>query len=120
VAVRHRGQYLLRRRSEGERWAGLWDFPRFAVASGQRPEPTLIEGVREQTGLAILPGEQIAEWTHGVTRYRITLHCFTATVRGGRLLAGDHLAWTPPAEFERFPLSVTGRKFARLLSEEKR
>lgn len=31
VAVINDGAFLLRRRSEGERWAGLWDFPRFEI-----------------------------------------------------------------------------------------
>lgn len=29
VLVRHRGRLLVRRYQEGQRWAGLWDFPRF-------------------------------------------------------------------------------------------
>jgi A/G-specific adenine glycosylase len=33
VVVEHRGRYLLRRCQPGERWAGLWDFPRFAVGA---------------------------------------------------------------------------------------
>lgn len=31
LAIRKNGQFLVRRRSEGERWAGLWDFVRFEV-----------------------------------------------------------------------------------------
>ena len=31
VAIRHDGRYLLRQRTESERWAGLWDFVRFEI-----------------------------------------------------------------------------------------
>ncbi len=34
VIVRSGGRFLLRRRSAGERWAGLWDFPRFPIEAG--------------------------------------------------------------------------------------
>ena len=40
VAIESAGRYLIYRRPEGQRWAGLWDFPRFelslANASGER------------------------------------------------------------------------------------
>ena len=40
VAIESAGRYLIYRRPEGQRWAGLWDFPRFelplARASGER------------------------------------------------------------------------------------
>ena len=31
VVVRRNGRVLVRQCAEGERWAGLWDFPRFAL-----------------------------------------------------------------------------------------
>ena len=117
VAVRHHGKYVLRRRQPGERWAGLWDFPRFAFDEGYPAKQILIDGVREQAGLTIEPGPQIAEFVHGVTRYRITLRCFTATVRSGRLKRDADLAWVKTARFAELPLSVTGRKLATLLCE---
>ena len=33
VVIRRNGRVLIRRCGEGERWAGLWDFPRFACRS---------------------------------------------------------------------------------------
>ena len=116
VAVRQRGRYLLRRRPHGERWAGLWDFPRFAVANGTPVERLLIDGVRHQAGLTIDVSAQIAQFEHSVTRYRITLRCFTATVAAGRIGADDSLAWVKPTEFMKYPLSTTGRKLATLLT----
>lgn len=117
VAVRSRRGYLLRQRPPGERWAGLWDFPRFAIEDDQVTVSTLMKGVRAQTGLTISIGPQIAELRHSVTRFRITLRCFTATVKGGRLLPDSSLEWVPPAHFANYALSVTGRKLANRLCE---
>jgi A/G-specific adenine glycosylase len=120
VAVRHRGEYLLRRRPPGERWAGLWDFPRFAVADHEPLSLTLVEQVREQTGIVIALGEQLAEFRHGVTRYRITLRCFHGERQSGRLRTDAELQWVAPDGFAGLALSVTGRKFARLLEAHTR
>lgn len=115
VAIHHRGKFLLRQRTAEERWAGLWDFPRCEVADAA-VETILTDHVRAQTGITITLGEEIATLKHSVTRYRITLRCFVATVASGRLSTSTTLRWVPPADFDQYPLSVTGRKFAQRLS----
>jgi A/G-specific adenine glycosylase len=115
IAVRRKLAYLLRRRTATERWAGLWDFVRFEIASDDVSQ--IIELVQQQTGLNVELGPQLAELIHGVTRYRITLKCFTADAVSGTLLSGQEWQWVKASDFHEFPLSVTGRKFAKLLSE---
>jgi A/G-specific adenine glycosylase len=116
VAVRRRGAYLLRRYRPGERWGGLWDFPRFETETASDipsdVERRLVQRVREETGLAVRLGPQLARFRHSVTRFRITLYCFAADVLGGRLRRGEEWAWVPPARHEDYPLSVTARKLA--------
>ncbi len=47
VAIESAGLYLIYRRPEGQRWAGLWDFPRFELRPTRAPgEP---EGVSPRT-----------------------------------------------------------------------
>lgn len=119
VAMRHDGRYLLRRYAAGERWAGLWDFPRWErdapFQSASDHERELTKWIQTQTGLKIELGPQIAEFKHGVTRYRITAACFLADRIAGRLSRGNDWIWTPPADFSRHAFSVTGRKFAERL-----
>ncbi len=120
VVVRRDRLVLVRRCGEDERWAGLWDFPRFAIAAPRPdvPRRELVERVRERTGILIEPGERIAVIKHGVTRFRITLTCHEATYVSGAPSASDDgsLRWVMPAELERLPLSVTGRRIGRLLA----
>ncbi|MCP4661956.1 MAG: A/G-specific adenine glycosylase [bacterium] len=119
VVVRRGRRVLVRRCGPGERWAGLWDFPRFAIAARRDdvPRRELVDQVRERTGILIEPGERIAVIKHGVTRFRITLTCHDAAyVSGAQAASGDEsLRWVMPAELERLPLSVTGRRIGRLL-----
>jgi len=121
VVVRRRSKVLLRQCGADERWAGLWDFPRFAVES-EGPlfaEEELSQKVLDQTGIACIIGPHLKTLKHGVTRYRITLDCYEARRRSGRLKStqASPAKWVSPSELADYPLSVTGRKIAKLLGE---
>lgn len=117
VAVECAGAYLLHRRPPGARWAGLWDFPRFGCTSDDRDRPAALSAqLSAQFGVEVAMGEPIAEFRHSVTRYRITLHCYRATLMAKPPAARADCRWAKPEEFADYPLCVTGRKLARLLS----
>ncbi len=141
VLVRRRGRVLLIQWPEGRRWAGLWDFPRFAIhtnpkrqrgnklttsltlrvnISRHRDEAIrreLVDIVRRMTGVTILPGEHRKTLRHGVTRFRITLDCYDAEYLSHNGGGTENLVqkWVRPAELEHYPLSSTGRKLAGLV-----
>ncbi len=118
VVVRRNGSVLMRQCGDGERWAGLWDFPRFAVESGGplfvRDE--LAAKVRELTGVAVQPGALLKTLRHTVTRFSITLDCYAAAYVAGRPRSSKSAAvsWVPEGKLAELPLSVTGRAIAEL------
>jgi A/G-specific adenine glycosylase len=118
VVVWRNNKVLLRQRTAGERWAGLWDFLRFPLAArrGAALMQELLEKARQQSGLPIQSPQRVATFKHGVTRFRITLDCYVAQC-GGPIpkLAAGTWRWVRPEELEAYPLSVTGRKLGRLL-----
>lgn len=116
VVVRRRGRFLVRECQPGERWAGLWDFPRFASRAAQ--ETGWLDSAREHLhswlGVQIEPRTHLATTKHGVTRFRITLHVLSADwLSGGQV--SDSLRWVNRTELAELPLSVTGRKIAGML-----
>jgi len=120
VVVRKKGQVLLRQCVEGERWAGLWDFPRFELES-EGPlfvHDELVAKVRQQTGIEIKPAALMTTIKHGVTRYRITLDCYEARWASGRVQStkAKPVRWWPTKSLADLPLSTTGRKIARLVA----
>jgi A/G-specific adenine glycosylase len=125
IAVRKQGRYLLRQRGPTERWAGLWDFPRFELSSGdhviedsQPLRRSLVDRLVELTGLNADVDSLVTEIHHTVTRFRIRLLCFAATHRQGSIRRADaECRWVRPNEFGSLALSVSGRRFARLLAE---
>lgn len=127
VVVSGKQRVLLRQCAAGERWAGLWDFVRFETpaAAPQRSveEPPSVRqlqaGVKKLVGAEILQPRRLAVLKHGVTRYRITLHVYTAKLRAGldERSTSANLRWAKPGEMEDLPLSTTGRQISRLLHE---
>lgn len=120
MIVRRGRRVLLVQVPEGQRWAGLWDFPRFEVApdgDGQpngQPDLQLADGVRLLTGVAIGPGRHLKTIKHGVTRFRITLECYEAQYAGKteRRRKRPVMRWLRPDELGHYPLSTTGRALA--------
>jgi len=121
VVIRRGQQVLLRQCQPGERWAGLWDVPRFnapAVEDGD-----LAAYIASQTqrlvGVRVQGVQELAVLKHGVTRFRITLRCFEATAVSSSArttrLHGRRARWVNLSALDEYPLSVTGRKIARLL-----
>jgi A/G-specific adenine glycosylase len=124
VVVRRDGRVLMRQCGKGERWAGLWDFPRFEVeAEGPLvAQNEIVKKVESQTGVKSALSGLLKTMKHGVTRYRITLDCYEAKYIGGRLRSAGaaSVRWVSVAELTDLPLSTTGRRIAELASNGKR
>jgi A/G-specific adenine glycosylase len=120
VVVRKNGAVLLRQCGADERWTGLWDFPRFPLAA-EGPlfvRDELAAGVATLTGVQVEPAGLLHTLKHSVTRFRITLECYAARPTGGRIrsTAAAPVRWQPLTEIDALPLSMTGRKLARLVA----
>ena len=120
VVVRRGNRVVLRRCAPGERWAGLWDFPRFSVTAhrGDDLHGELERATGTMTRLAVRVARKLATIKHGVTRFRITLVCYEAEHAGGRLPRDDGLRWVEISDLERYPLCTTGRRISQLLVKD--
>jgi A/G-specific adenine glycosylase len=121
VVIRRGSQVLLRHCQPGDRWAGLWDFPRFRAASDATTEQVIVSGIREATKLDIQVGPELATIKHSVTRFRITLKCYEAQLlkrTNSSKLTSNAWRWVPIGRLAEYPLSVTGRKISNLVSSQ--
>ncbi len=120
VAVRRNGRVLMRQCAANERWAGLWDFPRFEIeAEGPLfAQEEIVTKVLSQTGVICSPGPLWKTLRHGVTRFRITLDCYRAehVSDHAQSATGAPVRWDLISGLINLPLSTTGRKIASLLS----
>lgn len=122
VAVVSKGQVFLRRRSPDERWAGLWDFPRFAcegsISESQHPQQ-ILSHLRSEYGISATNVQPLTRIRHSVTRYRIDLHTYIAeslSPNSAKVLRDQE--WVAITELTDRPMSVTGRKVAAQLQSQ--
>lgn len=139
VVLQQGERVLLVRYPPGERWAGLWDFPRWEnndiphapFPARQRSQaslfpqelpgselfPTIEADFEQRFGTTIRLTRPLATIKHAVTRYSVTLVCLEATCRSRSLKQGAaEQQWATPTDLASLPLSTTGRKIANLLS----
>jgi A/G-specific adenine glycosylase len=126
-----RGQFLMRRCDEGERWAGLWDFPRFDITNcvtEMTVRRLLSNSFEEKYGPSIEIGQSLHQLKHTVTRYRITLLSFEAAIVGsegesgrGRIIRIDTkstgLKWASRVAMNQLALNSSGKKLWAWLSQ---
>ena len=126
IVVQHRDGHrvLLRQCQADQRWAGLWDFPRFACDIKCSQELTTAEQqqiTQETHDLADVQIDDLIPLTsikHGVTKYRITLNCYTAKLKRDQTAKNPTLQWVSLSELDNYPLSTTGRKICQVLNRE--
>jgi A/G-specific adenine glycosylase len=117
VVIRDRGRVLLRHCQRGERWAGLWDFPRFAATGASSHQEQIAARSCELIGLQVAPGQRLATLKHGVTRFRITLHCYEAVRRSPTSHIAATARWIALRDLNEYPLSTTGRRIGQLVAQ---
>ncbi len=112
LVIENNGKYLMMRYPEGVRWAGLWDFPRHYVSPDMRPDDfaEFCENIKRMTGYSIVLHDQLAEFRHAVTRYKITLKVFSAKSTGRKTNAEYQTEWVSRTKLADLALNTTGRK----------
>jgi A/G-specific adenine glycosylase len=146
IAIARNGRWLLRQCMEHERWAGLWDFVRFPLTDdavhrvsatprsgaqsrrspgrrgtvaedAQLLSDSVIQRVRELTGLTLTQSSPMAEIRHVVTRYRIRLIVHVAREPSGRMSRRSGYRWLTRSQIGQLGMPVTGRQIAEKLTE---
>ncbi len=127
LAVILRGnKTLMRQNPAGRWWEGLWDFPRVDLTElgwhqefdqavrTSMPQVELANRAMQQVlGLDLREdaSEYLKTVKHGVTRYRISLHCFRAKLRSPSRLPTAHTwQWVDLTDEPQVPLTSTAQK----------
>lgn len=123
ILIRDRGQILMSRNTADQWWAGLWDLPRVdasQLVSFQKKSVSkgslnaedlewLSTELNKRYGVDCQVVQHHRTFKHAVTRYRITLHTFTANVATRPKRTPD-LAWHCPAAALELPLTAPAKK----------
>ena len=119
-----KGRILMRRCAPEERWAGLWDFPRFDVtqcSTSASESKNIVAQFQMKFGKSILIGKNIHELRHAVTRYRITLKSYEAAIDSsipGKWESSVETCWVNPTKPSELALSSSGKLLWSWLSKD--
>jgi A/G-specific adenine glycosylase len=115
MAIRRDGRWLVRQRQPGERWAGMWDFPRIPlngpVKSANAAFAKLHSALFESTGLATDLVTALSGFSHSVTRYRIHLARFVVDHAAGEWSQEAAGRWVTLEELAELPVPMALRRF---------
>lgn len=113
-----RGKILIAQRPAEKLLGGLWEFPGGHCAKNETLAQCVARETREELGIAIAVGEELAGIDHAYSHFKITLHAFSCRwVRGRpRALGCAAWKWVAPRELTRYAFPAANRKIiARLL-----
>jgi A/G-specific adenine glycosylase len=117
-------RWLMRRSSERERWAGLWDFPRFDITHCESEllvRSNLKQQFENAYECAIEIGEVMHQLKHAVTRYRILLLSFRAHLYGTRKrsrFGKMETQWVSESQLDQIALCASAKKVWQWLKRQ--
>ena len=117
LVIKKRGKYLMMRYPQGVRWAGLWDFPRHELKIDGQPKDfsDYCNTIKRLTGYQVMLHDQMAEFRHVVTRFKITLKVFAAEAVGRKNCSEYQTEWVTAKKLADLALNTTGRKIAEMV-----
>jgi len=117
---REGGRYFLQRRPMEALLGGLWAFPSGKRAPGESLEESLRRVAGEKLGVRIAIQRNVGTVRHAYSHYRIMLHGFLCTVKGGSLPSGEGTAWIRPGDPEGYALPRADRILVERIRQEGR
>lgn len=113
------GLVMITRRAEGEKLAGLWEFPGGKQEPGETLQACLARELKEELGLDTKIGSVLAETEYHYDHGSILLVAMKTEVLGGelRLTVHDRLEWVRPNELQGFQLAPADVPIAKRLAQ---
>ena len=110
------GKVLIARRPSKGLLGGMWEFPGGKVEPGETMPQALVREIFEELGTSVTVGDELGEYRHAYTHFRITLHAFYCTIIGEKPQALDasEIRWVPVPNLVDFPMG----KIDRLISND--
>jgi len=112
IILDRKKRVLVVRRPASGLLGGLWKFPGGERGATEPVEEALVRTVREELGLSIRVGEEVALVKHAYTHFRVTFHVHRCAIKRGKPEAPKGREWkrVPAAGLRRLALSKAERK----------
>jgi len=102
------GRVLIAQRPEGEKMAGLWEFPGGKVDPGEAPETALIRELNEELGIDVTES-CLAPFTfasHAYDDFHLLMPLYVCRVWEGQVSPqeGQAIRWVRPLDLRDYPM----------------
>ncbi len=120
--IRRNDAFYIQRRLADDVWGGLWEFPGGRLKDDETPEQAVCREILEETEFSVFRLRPLATVVHHYTKYRVTLHGFTCSLRKSSetpvLHAADRYIWVPLSGLADFPFPAGHRKLLAILPDK--
>ncbi len=90
AVIRKEGKILALRRKEGEKMAGLWEFPGGKIRENENPENTLVREIEEELTIIVNPDRALTPVDFEYPEFFIHLIPFDCTWLKGKITLSVH------------------------------
>jgi A/G-specific adenine glycosylase len=106
-----KGMLLVVQRPASGLLASLWKLPGGFIKKDEDIGNSLRLSVKEELGISIKPGKNLASVNHTYTHFRITLQAYECRLLSGtpKPLGCQNRQWASPADLKKLPLSKIDR-----------
>ena len=120
AAIVRDGEHLYVRRlgSQAPRWAGLWTFPHVELLTRETAKAAAKRAALEALGLEVRVGRRVTRFEHTITRFRISVDAFEATLASSHTRPAASVKRVRPSELSSLAMPTPHRKLAELLADE--
>ena len=111
------GMVLVARRPPGGRHPGSWEFPGGKVEPGESTRECLAREIKEEMGIAVVVGEELARVRHAYPDLAIDLLAFRCVIAEGEPadIGCDIHAWVEPGSLGEYDLLPPDRELVSML-----
>ncbi len=116
IITNSNGKILIQKRPENGLLGGLWEFPGGKVEKGESLENALKRECREELGVEVTIGQEIATIRHAYTHFKIHLTAFHCDIVSGALNSPLPTRWATMADINTLPFPKANHKLFPALS----
>ncbi len=118
AVIREENRVLIDKRRADGLLGGLWEFPGGKVETGEDLPGALKREILEELGVSLIVENEIGQYKHAYTHYRVTVHVFNGRIPRGepRALEADEIRWVDISDLDQFPMGKVDRLISRALT----